>query len=301
MAVSRGQQSTEGATRKLFIGVGSSYILAVNPTKEEIEKIRNRSIDYDVEYTGTTEVNGNTIKQIRIDLYAKPDPAKYLDNNNQPIEAIIPVSFYLKDQKKIGSNTGKIQVIDNYGRTAWVTPEELEGHKIPQYANGPANIDKDYRPTYDGEEDLVNAIIAFLNIPSTVAKVDGKFVSQTKEFLDVNCQVSLEHIADYFKGDVSELKEIFGYRPDNKVKIAFGVKTNDEGKQYQAAYTKKFLKNSVNDYSKLDEAIAQTKGNGGLATTEFECDELHEYVVASSSFANEAPAATPWGGSEPSY
>jgi hypothetical protein len=64
-----------------------------------------------------------------------------------------------------------------------------------------------------------------------------------------------------------------------------------------------FLKNNISDYSKLDKEIANTKSNGGLSTTEFECAEFHEYTVTPTTFApagapmpgTEAFGQTPWG------
>lgn len=287
MAVSRGQASTEGAARKLYIGVGSSYILAVNPSKAELEKLTGRTLDKDPEYLGSAEVNGHDVPQVRIDFIAKPDPEKYLDSQNQPIDALIHVSIFLKKQYKYGSKTCKYQIIDKYGRTAWATEEDIQAKRIPVYQTKDggtmqANISPDYITAYDGLEELTKLIRAYLNIPGVEKWENGRVVGLIDNPSDA--EVLPDHIEDYFKGDFSELKEIFGYQPDNKVKIAYGVRTTPDNKQYQSAYTKMFLKNNITDYSKLDAEIASTKANGGLATTEFECTEFHEYQVAPSNF-----------------
>lgn len=287
MAVSRGQVSTEGAPRKLFIGVASSYIVAVNPTKAELEKLTGRTLEKEPEYLGSTEVNGNQVPQVRLDFVCKPNPDKYLDAQNQPIDTLIHVSLFLRKQYKYGSRTGKYQIIDTYGRTAWATKEEIDKKAIPVYQTKDggtmqANISKDYTVAYDGIEDLTKLIRAYLNIPTVEKWDNGKVVGLIENPADA--EVMPDHIEDYFKGDFTELKEIFGYQPNNEVKIAYGVRTTDDNKQYQAAYTRMFLKNNVTDYSKLDRDIASTKANGGLSTTEFECSELHEYSVTPTSF-----------------
>ena len=287
MAVSRGQASTEGAARKLYIGVASSYILAVNPSKAELEKLIGRTLDKDPEYLGSTEVDGNNVPQVRIDFLTKPDPEKYLDSQNQPIDTTIHVSLFLRKQYKYGSKTGKYQIIDKYGRTAWATKEDIEAKRIPVYQTKDggtmqANISSDYILCYDGLEELTKLIRAYLNIPGVEKWENGRVVGMIDNPTDA--EVLPDHIEDYFKGDFSELKEIFGYQPDNKVKIAYGVRTTTDNKQYQAAYTRMFLKNNITDYSKLDAEIANTKANGGLATTEFECSEFHEYQIMPSNF-----------------
>lgn len=287
MAVSRGNESLEGTARKLYIGVGSSYILAVNPSKAELEKLTGRTLDKEPEYLGSVEVNEKAIPQVRIDFIAKPDPEKYLDSQNQPIDTLIHVSLFLRKQWKFGANKGKYQIIDKYGRTAWATAEEIEKKVIPTYqtkdgSTMQANISPDYTLAYDGLEELTKLIRAYLNIPTVEKWENGKVVGIIDNPADA--EVMPDHIEDYFKGDFTELKEIFGYQPNNKVKIAYGVRTATDNKQYQAAYTRMFLKNNITDYSKLDKEIANTKANNGLATTEFECNELHEYQVVPSTF-----------------
>ena len=119
-------------------------------------------------------------------------------------------------------------------------------------------------------------------------------------------EAQLEHIEDYFRGDFSELRTIIGYQPNNKVKVLFGVRNTDDNKQYQTVYTRMFLKNGVSDYSKLDKDVKQTQETGALSTSEFDCTELHEYVVESTTFGPTdgtagmpfPPASggpTPWG------
>ena len=39
--------------------------------------------------------------------------------------------YYYKSICSKGRNSGKHQVIDSYGRTGWVTKEQLDNHEIP--------------------------------------------------------------------------------------------------------------------------------------------------------------------------
>lgn len=304
MAFGQGQLSSEGGTIKRYIGVASVYVLGVNPSKEELEKLYGRTLEQAPEYLGESEIQDTKVPQVRLDFIVKADPEKYLDENNQPLNFVNKVSLFLRKAYRYNKDNTKVQVIDKYGRTAWVTIEQAKAHEVPMYSNGPANIDKDYRPAYIGEEELIKFLIAYLNIPACQRYIDGKWVMNDSSKLG-DSEASLERIEDYFKGDFTELKTIIGYQPKNKVKVLFGVKNADDGKQFQTAYTRMFLKNSISDYSKLDKNVKETQDSGALSTSEFDCTELHEYVVTSTNFASNANSempfppvsggATPWG------
>ena len=284
MAFGQGQVSSEGGSIKRYIGVASVSVLAINPLKEELEKLYGRTLDNAPEYVGEAEVGETKVPQVRLDFIVKADPDKYLDANNQPLNFVSKVSLFIRRAYRYNKDNTKVQVIDKYGRTAWVTVEQAKNHEIPVYTSGPANIDKGYRPAYVGEEELIKFLIAYLNIPACQRYINGEWVMNDADKL-ADSEAMLEHIEDYFKGDVSELKTIIGYQPNNKLKVLFGIRNTDDGRQHQTVYTRMFLKNGVNDYSKLDKDVKQTQEAGALSTSEFDCTELHEYVVESTSFA----------------
>lgn len=310
MAFGKGQVSTEGGSIKRFIGVASVFIIGVNPAKEELEKLYGRELESAPEYVGEAEVgeegNKRKVPQVRLDFITKADPEKYKDGAGEPLDFISKVSLFIRKEYRYNKDQTKVQVIDKYGNTAWVGVEDAKNHVIPMYSNGPANIDKDYRPAYYGEEDLIKFLIAYLNIPSPLkfVKDENKYVWQDATKLP-DSEATLEHIEDYFKGDFTEISTILGYQPNNKLKVLFGIRTTDDNKQYQTAYTRMFLKNNVTDYSKLDADVKQTQEAGAMNTSEFDCTDLHEYVVEGTNFAQPAAGAmpflpagqgqTPWG------
>lgn len=298
MAFSNGQVSTESAVIKRYIGVGSVSILAINPNKETLEKLFGRTLEKEPEYIGkTTLADGTEVPQVRLDFIIKVDPTKYLDSNNNPIDLVTRLTLFISKSRRTSSK-GTFQVIDKYGRTAWVTPEQAQAHEIPVYANGkPANIDKNYRAAYNGEEDLINLLKTYLNIPNVDKWVNGAIVGLIDNPADA--EASLEHIEDYFKGDFKELKTILGYQPNNKFKVLFGVRNNsDDGRQYQTTYTRMFLKNGINNYDRLAKHVNDAKNAGALSTSEFDFNELHEYVVESTNFesnsTDDLPFDNPW-------
>ena len=278
MAFSAGKESTEGGEFKRYIGVAPVRVLAVNPTKSEQEKLYNTTLDKDPEYVGNVNVNGKDVQNVRISFVVKTDEEKC------GIDMTTNVTFFLQNAPRMGSQSGKYQIIDKYGRTAWATEEDIKAKQIPVYSNGkPANIDADYRQAYVGEEELTNFIKNYLNIPNVQAYVDGKWVLNTK--VDPkDCEARLENIEDYFKGNFKELNDIISYQPNNKVKVLFGVRTTDDNKQYQSVYTQMTLKNSVTDYSRLDADVQQRKEAGAYSTTCFEVCDLKEYTVEATTF-----------------
>ena len=144
MAFGKTNESTESSSEvKRYIGVGSSYILGVNPTKDELEKIYERTLDKDPEYTGMQESNGSQVPYVRLDFITAVDP-EVTNGINMKSKLV----FFLRKEARYNRDRSKVQVIDKYGRTCWVGVEEAKNHVIPQYSNGPANIDKDYRPAY---------------------------------------------------------------------------------------------------------------------------------------------------------
>lgn len=284
MAFSKGSVSTEGAEIKRYVGVAPVFVLAVNPSKEQLEKLYNTKIDNAPEYINEVEIGEDKHKvlNVRLDFIVKTDPERC-----NGIEFTTKVPFYLRKEYKYNRDQTKVQVIDKYGRTAWVTIEQAKNHEIPVYSNGPANLDKDYRPAHYGEEELTNFLKAYLNIPSVMNYVNEKWVMVDHP---EDCEARLESINNYFKGDFSELRNAVAMQPTNKVKVLFGVKTTDDNKQYQAVYNQMFLRNNTNDYSKLDKNLQERKAAGAYPTTEFTVCNLKEYMVEATNF-NDTPFA----------
>ena len=275
MAIAKGKESTEATGYKRYIGVGAAFVKAVNPNKKEMEALYGREQENEPEYVGTVERDGKDIPNVRISFITNPDPEKYGEG------ILIPHTYFLRREYRYNSDKTKVQVIDKYGRTAWVTIEQAKNHEIPMYSNGPANLDKDYRPAYVGEEELTQFLINYLNIPN-VMKYDR---ANNKWYLVDNPQDSecrLDEIEKYFKGDFTELRSAIALQPANKVKILYGVRTTDDNKQYQTTYTRMTLKNSVTDYSKLDADVMEMKSrstSASVAQTEYRVDDFQEYKV----------------------
>lgn len=287
MAIARGNESKEAQEFKRYIGVAPVFIKAVNPDKKEHEALFNTTLDEAPKYVGSVEDNdGNTIPNARIQIVFAPDTEKI-----GFVMPLVTMALFLQNRPRVGANSGKTQVIDKYGRTAWATAEELAAHAIPVYANGPADIDKDYRPAYVGEEELMEFVKAYLCIPSvTMWDAENRKMVPNTKVKPEECECRFDNLDKIFKGDFSEIKDALGFQPTNKVKVLLGVRTDVEsGKLFQAVYTRKFLRNSSTNFNSLDkeiqEMIKNAAENGRVLNTEYEVVPVHEYSVAPTTFA----------------
>lgn len=294
MAFASGKESTEGSVIKRYIGVAPVFVLAVNPDKKKLENVTGITLEEEPNYVGEIDVNGTKVPNVRISFYIKPDPNKVGVDINP-----INMAMFLRKEYRFNGDKTKVQVIDKYGRTAWVTKEQCNKHEIPIYSNGqPAKIDAGYRPVYVGEENLINFLKCYLGIPN-VDVYNSKTGEWSMHATPTDCEASLECIENYFKGDFSELEQIISLQPNNKVKVLFGVKTTDDNKQYQAVYTQKFLRNNASDYSKLDAEVQDRKNAGAYPNTEFEVCDFKEYNVEATNFGTEVNSDLPADSSSP--
>lgn len=287
MAFAAGKAAAEPIEIKRYIGVAGCYIVGICPTKDELTKIYGRTSENDPVYLGEYEIPSGKVPQARIDVALKVDGERHLDTEGKPINFIVRKSFYVAKSYRYNRDQSKLQVIDKYGRTAWVTEAQLATHEIPMYKNGLANLDKDYRPTYIGEDILTDFMIAYLNIPNVM-----KFDREANKWYMVEnpeeCEARLEHIDNIFKGDFSEIRNAVATQPINKVKALIGVKSSN-GRMYQDVFDT-FMKYGATNYSKLQSELDNRKAQGGYANTEFRVGELCEYKVTPTNIEL-APAA----------
>ena len=298
MAISRGNASKEAQEFKRFIGVCPVFVKAVNPNKVEHEKLFNTTLEEAPVYVQDKEDNdGNSYKNVRISVVLQPDTEKI--GFDMPL---VTMPLFITNQKQHGANSGKYQVVDKYGRFAWATEAEISAKEIPTYSNGKkADISNDYRIAYVGEEDLTNFIRVFLCIPS-ITKWDNNekcMVPNTDvKPEECECRLDIETFEKFFKGDFSEIKDILGFQPTNKVKVCLGVRTDANGRLFQSVYTKKFISNAATSYSSLDKAlqadIAYATTHNKALSTEYSAKAVHEYSVTPTTFtASESSEVTP--------
>lgn len=296
LAIGKTQESTEsGGGFKRYIGVGSSFIKAVNPHKAELDALLGYESQSEPEYVK----DGDSGKEVQLSFIVASDPESCngIDIKNRMNITMRLAPAYSKDGTKV-------QVIDDYGNHTWVNVEDAKAGKAILLSNGnPQKIDVKYRMACVGECDLVDLLKAYLCVPDAFDYVNGVWVKKenASEYL-----FKLEHIKDYFNGDFSELRDAIALQPNNKVKLLYGVRTSD-GKQYQTIATKGdlILRNSAGSSSltRLEKNLASAKQGGAYSTTEFRVCELQEYTVQptnldkpsdNADLFNTEPSALPW-------
>lgn len=287
MAFASGKESTESSVIKRYIGVAPVFVLGVNPSKQELEQLYGTEIEKAPEYVGEIEVEqgGSIVKipQVRLDFIIKTDPEKC-----NGIEFRSKISLFLRKSPRYTKDGSKIQVINKYGVTTWLPLENLKNKTIPTELSwfDPLGM----RAAYAGEEELVEFLKAYLNIPNkSYRKKNGEVVTIANP---TEAEAQLDSIENYFKNDFSELKGLCKLLPNNKLKVLFGVKSSD-GKMYQDVYTRLFLKNGVSEYTRLEEHLANTKSNGAYPNTEFKVCDIKEYEVESTDFTKVNSSSTP--------
>ena len=299
MAISKGNASKEAQEFKRYIGVCPVFVKAVNPNKAEHEKLFNTTLEEAPVYVQDKEdAEGNSYKNVRISVVMQPDVEKI--GFEMPL---ITMPLFVTNQKQFGAKSGKYQVVDKYGRFAWATEAEISAKEIPTNSNGKkADISNDYRIAYVGEEALTKFIRAFLYIPEITVWDNNEQcrVPNTKDKPEeCECRLDVETFEKLFKGDFSEIKEILGFQPNNKVKVCLGVRTDaNSGKLFQSVYTKKFISNAATNYSSLDKMLqadaSYAAENNKVLNTEYSAETVHEYSVTPTNFSA-APEAAPSG------
>ena len=258
--------SAQGASFKNYVGVGSFRVLGVNPTKEEMEKFFGRTLEKEPEYLKDmvdSQDNNKSYKQLRVTYLIQADPAADIDPKNkasreanaaltEPFKSSI--SFFIDSRYCFNRDKTKVKVIDKYGRTAWVTVDQCKNHQIPVYSNGPAKLDADYRPCFRGEAELTEFILNYLNVTpiDTYNNNTGEWMTNPHP---EDCEGRLEKVKNYFAGDISELKEFCTYMPNNRVKLLLGVRTDNEGRQFNTVFTRLTLRNGSKSYTRLKDTI----------------------------------------------
>lgn len=284
LAIGKTQESKETQEFKRYVGLASSYVLAVNPTKKELDELRGFESQNEPEYIKEGE-NG---KEAHINFLVKTDPEA-----NNGIEITSLLMFTLRATPAYNKDETKVQVIDQYGNVTWANTEDAKaGKKLLAASGAELKIDAKYRMACVGEADLVGFLKKYLCIADAFNYVNGSWILKDNAS---ECVFALEHIKDYFKGDFKELKEALALQPNNKVKLLYGVRTTDDGKQFQTVASRDdlILHNNAgsNAITKLATRLAEMKSNGSFANTDFRVQELAEYDVQPTNLEQPASGA----------
>jgi hypothetical protein len=169
---------------KLYTGLTTMKVTAINPTKEEMEAMGRKPQNDPVYIT----VDQEGVKKLRLDFYL----------SHKTMNIRTKVSFFLEDRYRTDKEGKKAEWINDFGRSAWGTTEAPPS-ELKWFDASTA------RKARIGESDLHSFLINWLNIaPTDEAKLD-KFDA-------------------LFLGNYSELKSLLASYPENEVRVLLTVK-----------------------------------------------------------------------------
>lgn len=270
---------------KRYIGLADSYVLDVNPSKDKLDELMGYESKFDVVYTGSDE----TGPYCRAVFIVRTDPESTVG-----VEITERLTFTVRNTPAYNRDKTKVQIMDDYGQSRYVEVDEAK-NDLQKYPG--------YRIARVGEFELSQFLRTYLCVPDA-RTYDGATKTWSLKSDPSGSVFRLEHIPDYVKGNVFELKEAIALQPHNKVKLLYGIRTNDEGKQYTAIPTRDgFILRanaSAKSISYLDTQIKRAKDAGAYSNVEFSTEPLHEYKVEPTDFGNAQNAANddPFGMSD---
>jgi len=246
MGVRTSNKATESTVKdfKYWSGVIPFQVLAINPNLAELKKIGIEYMQKEPEYILEQNFDENVVKNTILDFWVKSVPLPEYPE----LEIVAPLRFRINHDTWTGSNTGKKQYINKYGRTAWAADmESLNENKY--YKNEGSRL------AHRGEDELHKFLFAWLNMS----------YDDSKETWD-DCLINIDKV---IKGDVSELKEVVQGSLEYVVKLLVGVNVVEkDGKirYYQALYNQMFLKHNQTSTNRMQEYIGRDE------FTEFKAD-----------------------------
>lgn len=280
----QGTTSGERAAYIPFTGLASAKLMAVNPTKSQIEELTGRDYPLDVVYDKREDLNGNQVRPIEFWV-------KISENN-----IIDKVSFQIGNVP-VKSQTGNYQFINEKGVTRYAPSIEEANTKYEKHAPF-------VRPLLIGE----NALYAFMQ------RVLGKPADDNARFLNdcIAAGITPENI---FEGNIQGLKDFveFVNSKNRKVGVVLAVKQKEkvDGEGNKSTQNRQVIINNpdffftlaggkVDDYNlnRLQEVIKEKVENGASLGTALFTVKLQKFVESEcENFvpANPSSSNITWG------
>ena len=281
LVIGKTQESTDAQEFTKYIGLASSYVLAVNPKKAQLDELLGYETQEEPEYLKEDEDG----KQAIITFVVKTDP-----ETSNGVELVTRASIIMRPQPAYNKDKSKVQVIDQYGNFTWADTDTAKAGGSIEHAN---KLDK-YRIACVGECALVDFLKKYLNVPDAYDYKNGTWIKKDAAKAKEG-EFALENVKDYFKGDFSEIQGAIALQPNNKIKLLYGVR-NKDGKLYQTVCMREqlMLNNAAgsNSIIKLEKDLISAKSNGSFQNIDFKVQELKEWNVQPTNL-EKAPESNP--------
>jgi len=240
MAVQGKQKEQKEFVKELFVGFTTVKVIAVNPTREELNKLLNKDDsedDKEIVYMGS-DAEGNN--RLRLTFWLKSIETGKL----------FVYSFNLTDKERKSKNGDKVQLVNQTCTTTWAPyimkgediTDKIDESLIPEWFSNFTTKEKEvigpksFRKALAGEEELAVLLRSWL----------GRL-----DFTDTSTEVLVD-TKKLFKENYKELRELISLDEDGEFDkdgldtpfvALFGVRTDDDDskKKYQQVWGKSFL------------------------------------------------------------
>ncbi len=284
MALASGKEVVEGGMSfPVYTGIFPIKVIAVNPTKKELEDIYGRPFKEDPVYHVVDPTTSTQRTLVSFVVRTIPEKCGGKDIIFSPIRIWVNDAFRYKTDKT------KVQVCNPYGEFTWLTKEELDTNTKP---TDTIFLMEDVRRAYIGEERLLSFLRAALNIPRVENPMTGEVIADK---MTAVCRLdTMEKLVK--TGDVTEIKKALVAM--KMFKMGAGARTTDDNRTYQDWFIDYPMKGGVTDYKWYDNRVRDAKERGGYANTDFGVMpyDIQEYKVKPTEMTTApTPVAAPAG------
>jgi len=188
------------------IGLFEANIVAVNPSREELEKLLGVELEKDPEYLKEDSKDGAQTLSLAVWL-------------KEVVKGgLFKVQFYLKDTDRVNKDETKHQYINSIGDTSWADSEE----NLPTWFNEGGRT---FRFAHVGEEELYRFLRSWLKVETR--DPDAKLEFEWKKLM---------------RGNVKEISDMIGSVYAQSIVALATIATSKDGeKEYQQVYNRNFL------------------------------------------------------------
>lgn len=202
-----------------LIGMAEVEVVAINPNASVLAKLTGRDQDQEPVYLRTATINEKEVQVVDIVVWVKI-------RDKIAKERLIRLRFPIYKDYWV-SQSGRVQIINAFGNTAWVTREEYKAKNFSAYS---WFENEGVRLPYRGESSFINMLKNWYNLPNPEK-------AENKE--DAFCY--LDNIDALFKGDFKELHMLVENAIGMYFKVLLGAREGNDGKLYQDALLDRFL------------------------------------------------------------
>lgn len=204
------EKSTGTSAKKLFTGIFSGKVVAINPTKEELSELLGFELTSETKdqvYEGKTDKGDDFVT---ISFWLEADTAEKQKFNAR---------FRLVNKPVVSEGSGKTQWVNQSATSTWVDSEnnlpswftkftDKNGNLITKDDKGELSGSKKVRESIQGEANLYNFLRAWFGKVSFFSERTNILIDVNKLFRDVENYVDKEYRSQLKAGDDAMITNI---------------------------------------------------------------------------------------------